>query len=362
MPDPLPPTVRWDVDLIATLSAADRAIGQLSGVAQTLANPHLLIHPFIRREAVLSSRIEGTESSLSDLFLFEAAPSVEPAVPDVREVANYVRALEYGLRRTTELPLSLRLIREVHALLMEGVRGEHMTPGEFRRSPNWIGPQGCTLNEATYVSPPPSDMIDALGKFETYLHTPSNLPPLVRIAIIHYHLEAIHPFLDGNGRIGRLLVTFLLCFEGVLPQPLLYLSAYLEKHRDAYNEHLLAVSQAGRWKEWISFFLRGVSEQGMDAVRRSNGLLGLRDQFHEKCHVARSSALLLKLVDNLFSYPATTVGSAAQLLDVTRRSAQGCIDKLLDAGILQEVTGQRRNRVYVAREIVRTIEAPEAPE
>lgn len=360
VPDPLPPTLRWDADLVLALSAADRAIGQLAGVGQTLANPHLLIRPFIRREAVLSSRIEGTLSSLSDLFLFEATPASEPAVPDVREVANYVQAMEFALGPEHGLPLSLRLIRQMHAHLMEGVRGEHMTPGEFRKTQNWIGPPNCMLNDATYVPPPPYELNDALGLLERYLHAPSELPPLVRLAAIHYQFEAIHPFLDGNGRIGRLLTTLILCFERLLPQPLLYLSAYFEKRRNEYYDHLLAVSQGGRWNEWIIFFLRGVSEQADDAVRRSNKLLKLRQQFHEQCHVAGRSALLLKLVDGLFSHPATTTSLTTMLLEVTQPSAQANIDKLIGLGILEEVTGRKRDRVYVARDIVSTIDAPEA--
>ncbi len=360
VPDPLPPALKWDNQLITALSAADRAIGQLAGVGRTLANPHLLIRLFIRREAVLSSRIEGTQSSLSDLFLFEAAPASEPAVPDVREVANYVRAMEFALAGEHGLPLSLRLIRQMHARLMEGVRGEHMTPGEFRRTQNWIGPPNCMLNDATYVPPPPHELNDTLSAFERYLHAPSELPPLPRLAAIHYQFEAIHPFLDGNGRIGRLLTTLILCFEGLLPEPLLYLSAYFEKRRNEYYDHLLGVSQGGRWNEWIVFFLRGVSEQADDAVQRSNKLLKLRQQFHEQCHVAGRSALLLKLVDGLFSYPATTTSRTLTLFEVTKRTAQANIDKLIGLGILEEVTGRKRDRVYVAWEIVNTVDAPEA--
>ncbi len=362
VPHPLPPPLDWSNELVETLSSADRAVGQLSGTGQTLNNPYLLIRPFMQREAVLSSRIEGTQSSLSDLFLFEAKPTAEHSGSDVQEVANYVHALEYGLERLQEFPLSLRFIRELHGKLMQGVRGEGMTPGEFRKSQNWIGPPGCSLNEATHVPPPPFEMIEALGEFERYIRTPDRTPPLVRLALIHYQFEAIHPFLDGNGRIGRLLMTLLQCIEGILPQPLLYLSAYFEKHRTEYYDHLLAVSRSGRWVDWINFFLRGVSEQALDAVRRSNDLLRLRETFHGRFHEARSSALLLKLIDRLFSYPATTVGWTAEHLGVTRKSARLSIDKLVAEGVLEEVTARKRDRVYVAREIVEALEAPEAPE
>ncbi|MFH1738167.1 MAG: Fic family protein [bacterium] len=360
VPNPLPPTLNLDAGgLVSELSAADRALGQLAGVGQTLPNPHLLIGPFMKREAVLSSRIEGTQASLSDLFLFEAASSAKPKAPDVQEIANYVQALEYGLQRHEELPLSLRLLREMHEHLMKEVRGENKTPGEFRRSPNWIGPPGCSLNEATFVPPPVPQMHEALHHFENYLHAQSNLPPLVRLAMIHYQFEAIHPFLDGNGRIGRILITLLLCIEKLLPQPLLYLSAYFEKHRESYYRHLLSVSHAGRWNAWISFFLRGISTQAADAVARSNRLLALREEFNRKCYAKQASGLLLKLVDCLLALPVITVSRASELLEVTPSTAKANIDKLIEAGILREITGHKRNRVYVAEQIIQTIEEPE---
>ena len=357
VPNSLPPALRLTWELVSENSTADRALSELAGVARTLPNPHLLINPFIRREAVLSSRIEGTQASLSDLLFFEASGQKEPHPPDVREVSNYVKALEYGLKRLEKLPVSLRLIREMHQHLMEGVRGEHLTPGEFRRSQNWIGPPGCTLMEATFVPPPEEEMKEALDLFEKYLHSPSGLPPLIRLALIHYQFEAIHPFLDGNGRIGRLILTLLVCAEKLLPQPLLYLSAYFEQHRQQYYDSLLAVSQAGTWSEWVAFFLRGVAQQSQDAILRSDRLLNLWQEYRRKLQSPRASALSLQLVDELFSYPAMTIAWAAKRLDVTPRSAQLNIEKLVHAEILREETGKRRNRVFVASEIVRIIEA-----
>jgi len=359
LPDPLEPALSLDIPLVGVLSRADRALSKLAGIARTLPNPHLLIRPFMRREAVLSSRIEGTQASLSDLFFFETAHPVEPVVPDVREVANYVGALEYGIARLSDLPLSLRLIREMHKHLMQGVRGGTQTPGEFRRTQNWIGPPGCTLMDATYVPPPVDEMIEALGLFEKYLHNESQLPPLIRVALIHYHFEAIHPFLDGNGRIGRLLIALLLCSGGLLPQPMLYLSAYFERHRAQYYHLLLGVSQRGEWIEWIRFFLEGIEVQSLDAITRSDHLLTLWSAYRTRMQEARASGLLLGLVDQLFSYPAITTKKAAELLEVTQRSAQLNINKLVDAGILVEATGQKRNRVYVAQEIISTIERGE---
>ena len=322
-----------------------------------MPNPHLLIHPFIRREAVLSSRIEGTQTSLSDLLFFEASGERDVYSVDIIEVSNYVKALEYGVERLETLPVSLRLIREIHKQLMEGVRGEHMTPGEFRRSQNWIGPPGCTLMEATFVPPPEAEMKEALDQFEKYLHASAQLPPLIRLAMLHYQFEAIHPFLVGNGRVGRLLLTLLLCADGLLPKPLLYLSAYFERHRQRYYDLLLAISQRGAWSEWITFFLRGVAEQSHDAIRRSNRLIDLWQEYRQKLQSARTSPLSLRLVDELLSYPAISVAWAAKRLKVTHRSIQLNIEKLVRHGILREATGRRRNRIFVAPEIINILEA-----
>lgn len=359
VPHPLPPKLKLEWELAGSLSAADRALGELAGAARKLPNPHLLIGPFIRREAVLSSRIEGTQASLSDLFYFEAAtpspPNYKPS-SDVLEVANYVRAMEYGLARLRDLPLSVRLLRELHAQLMDRVRGDHLTPGELRRSQNWIGPPGCTLNEATYIPPPVPEMGAALGELEKFLNAPSALPPLIRLALVHYQFEAIHPFLDGNGRIGRLLITLLLCHEGILPEPLLYLSVYFERLRDEYYRRLLAVSQHGAWREWIAFFVTGVTEQARDAFWRAGQLQDLWDTYRARLARARASALPLRLIDELFSSPAITIARAAKVLDVTPRAARLNVEKLVRAEILQEITGRQRYQVFMAREVLRTIE------
>lgn len=356
-PEVLPPKLELAWELVQQNSRADRALSELAGIARNLPNPHLLIRPFIRREAVLSSKIEGTQASLSDLFYFEAASkSEQPESGDVHEVLNYVRAVEYGLQRCGTFPLSLRLIRELHARLMEGVRGNQLTPGEFRLTQNWIGPRGCTLRDAKYVPPPVPEMHEALDAFEKYLHLPSDLPPLIRLALVHYQFEAIHPFLDGNGRIGRLLMTLLLCAEKVLPQPLLYLSAYFERNQQAYYDHLLAVSQRGEWDQWLHFFLAGVEQQAKDAVQRIDRLLALWKSYRDRVTASRSSALLLRLIDQLFDVPMITVPNAAKLLGVTQRSASQNIQKLMGAGILTETTGRTRNRLYVARGILETVD------
>jgi len=356
VPNPLEPAIDLSLSIVRELSEADRALSELAGVARTLPNPHLLIGPFLRREAVLSSRIEGTQASFSDLLFFEAARLGEKEVPDVREVSNYVQAMEYGLARLSALPVSFRLIREIHQRLMAGVRDETQTPGEFRRSQNWIGPSGCTLQDAVFVPPPVEEMHAALDAFEKYLHAPSQLPALMRLALIHYQFEVIHPFLDGNGRVGRLLVTMLLCTEKLLPQPMLYLSAYFEQHSEEYYRLLLAVSQKGSWAQWIRYFLRAVAVQSRDAIQRIDLLLALRQKYRAHLQKARASALLLQIVDNLFDFPAVTNPALSRRMKVTPRSAQLNIEKLVARDILSEATGQQRNRVYIATEIVSIIE------
>ena len=243
VPDPLPPELPWTGSLVRSLSDADRALGVLAGEGGRLPNPHLLIRPFVRREAALSSRIEGTQATLGELLAAEAGAVVARSPEDLRDVANYVAALEYGVSRLASLPLSLRLVRELHVRLMEGVRGGQATPGEFRRSQNWIGPAGCTLATAGYVPPPPEELGACLAAWERFLHDRS-LPPLAQIALLHVQFEAIHPFVDGNGRIGRLLITLFLLVRELLPAPLLYLSAFLEATRAEYYARLLAVTRA----------------------------------------------------------------------------------------------------------------------
>ena len=255
------------------------------------------------------------------------------------------------------MPLSLRLIREIHGKLMEGVRGDSQTPGEFRRSQNWIGPAGCTLMDATFVPPPEAEMKECLDAFEKYLHRKSELPPLLRLALIHCQFEMIHPFLDGNGRIGRLLITLLLCVEGLLREPLLYLSAFFEKNREEYYGRLLAVSQRGAWEEWVVFFLKAVAAESRDAIERSGRILDLWRTYRSKMQEARGSSLVLELVDQFFAYPAITNRRAAEALSVTPRSAQLILEKLCDAGIVREATGHKRSRVYVAGELVRIMTA-----
>ncbi|MBC8275226.1 MAG: Fic family protein [Chloroflexi bacterium] len=354
IPHPLPPKLEWDNSLVSLISKADLALGTLSGLGENLPNPHLLIYPFIRREAVLSSRIEGTQSSLSDLLFFEATKLEKQR--DVKEVQNYVHAIEYGLKRLEELPLSLRLIRELHNILMEGVCGERATPGEFRQSQNWIGPPGCTLNEATFVPPPTPEMLDALDQLEKFLHADTDLPPLAELALIHYQFEAIHPFLDGNRRIGRLLITLFLCQQGILTKPLLYLSAFFERHRQEYYELLLGISQRGAWRRWIEFFLQAVVEQSNDAVRRARRLLGLHQSYYQTSLEKRLPPTAGQLIELIFMRPVINVSVVREFLRVTFPAAQKAINALEKEGILTEITGGKRNKTYTAEEILKILE------
>jgi len=358
VPAALPPALTFSPSLVAALSDADRALGELKGLGGTLANPHLLIRPLARREAVLSSRIEGTRASLDDLLAYEATQlSFLETGSDVREVHNYVRALEYGLERIHTLPISQRLIREMHARLMEGVRGDVWTPGEFRRSQNWIGPAGSTLETAPYVPPPVDEMMAALSALENFIHAPSDLPPLLRLGLIHYQFEAIHPFLDGNGRVGRLLIALLLSAWQLLPQPLLYLSAYFESNRRDYYDLLLAVSQRAAWDDWLLYFLEGVKQQSLDAVNRIDRLQALRVQYQAQIQARRAPARLLRVVDLLFAQPVITTRQVETALETNFLGAQRLIDQLIQAGMLREITGGRRNRVYRADEILKILES-----
>jgi Fic family protein len=362
VPHPLPPTLSWSAETVRLLSDADRALGELSGLGRTMPNPHLLIAPFIRREAVLSSRIEGTQTDLADLYAYEAGqlplfPEIKPPPPeaDLREVGNYVKAMEYGLERLNTLPVSLRLIRELHERLMAGVRGEHAYPGEFRRSQNWIGQRGCTLNEAEFVPPPVPEMQEALDAFEKYLHGDDPYPPLIRLALIHYQIEAVHPFVDGNGRIGRLLLSLLLVDWNLLPLPLLYLSAFFEANRQTYYDLLFAVSERGAWLEWVKFFLQGVVEQARDAGIRAKKLQDLQEEWHRRLARARSSGLLFRLADSLFVSPVVSIPQAQRLLEVTYRSAKLTVEKLAQAGILRQMGESTYGKTYLAEAILEAV-------
>jgi len=335
-----------DDKLVATLSRADQAIGRLDGVTAILPNPDLSVAMFVRREAVDSSRIEGTQSTLEDVLAFELNPSSSDLPDDVGEVVNYVRAMNYGLERLATFPLSLRLIREIHAELLTNVRGAERRPGEFRSSQNWIGPLGAPLSHATFVPPPVSELNHALRDFERFLHTNEGLPTLIFSGLTHAQFETIHPFLDGNGRVGRLLVTFLLVHRGTLHRPLLYLSAYLRRHRAEYYERLMAVRENGDWEGWLRFFLLGAAETAEAATVTARAIVQLRENDRSRLYGPLHGANESRILDLLFHRPLVNVALVAGHLGVTEVTAARSIERLLALDVLEEISGRKRNRVY----------------
>ncbi len=362
-PAKTPREVSYTNELVQQLDGATSALHRLSGVGRLLPNPHLLIAPNVRLEAVLSSRIEGTQSDVTDLLRFEAGDeeSIAAVRDDVQEVRNYVTALDHGIRRVNDgFPLSLRLLREVHAHLMDGVRGDRATPGEFRRSQNWIG--GTSPSDAAFVPPPVDVMNTALDDLESFLHERS-LPLLIQLAIAHYQFEAIHPFLDGNGRLGRLLIPLVMVERQVLPQPLLYLSAYFERNRNQYYDLLMSTSRTGDLEPWITFFLHGVATQATDAENRTVRLVELQRELRSELLDEKVTMTVVRTAELLFSTPYVSATRLAEQLNVTYPTAQGAIKALVERGDLSEATGRRRNRFYMANRIFEAVFGePLAPE
>jgi len=356
VPAPLPPAIEWTPRLITLLSTADRLIGRLAGEGGRLPNPHILIRPFVQREAVLSSKIEGTQATLGELLAVEAGAVVQRSPDDLREVGNYVTALEFGISRLKQLPLCVRLTRELHAKLMTGVRGHQATPGKFRTVQNWIGKPGSTLATASYVPPPPGQVAACLSAWEKFLHD-SELPPLVTIALAHYQFEAIHPFIDGNGRVGRLLITLFLIERKILPTPLLYLSAFFEASRRDYYDGLRGVSERGEWTDWIEYFLLGVARMSEDALRRAVRVNKLITQWQKRV-AGESTRTPLRVVELLGANPFITVKGAARKLRVAFTTAQRAIDRLERMGIVKQTNEARRDRVYCARTLLAILEEP----
>jgi Fic family protein len=356
VPAPLPPALTWTRELVDAASEASLLLGRLSGLGAGLLNPHLLIRPFVRREAVLSSRIEGTQATLGELLADEAGAPVRRAPEDLREVRNYVVALEEGVARLAKLPLSLRLVRELHHTLMTGVRGDSAAPGEFRRIQNWIGPPGASVANARFVPPPPNEIPACLDAWEKYLHE-RDLPPLVQAALLHYQFEAIHPFIDGNGRVGRLLITLFLIEREVLPSPLLYLSAFFEATRRDYYDLLTAVSTRSEWQPWILYFLHGVAHQAIDALRRVEKIRSLQEAWRKRL-ASRQTGKVMRLLDRITANPFITVTGAAEELGVAFTTAQRTIDVLTQQKILALTEDSRRGRVYVARKLLDILDEP----
>ena len=354
VPNDLPNEVVLSSAIINRLDKASRAVAMLEGVGETLANPHLLIQPFLRREAVLSSKIEGTQASISDLYRFEASPP-RGATGDVKEVWNYVQALEHGLNRLKELPICIRLANEVHLSLLKGVRGEDKQPGEFRNLQVWIGATNSPIQEARFVPPPARLVPELMGSWEKFANAELEMPPLIQCGLLHYQFETIHPYFDGNGRIGRLFILLFLHAKEVLTTPLLYLSAYFERHRDEYYDHLYNVSATGNWEPWLRFFLEGVATEASDALQRSRRLRKLQDGYRGVLLQIHESANALQLVDNLFVRPYMTASLASKTLNISHAGARNILDRLTSLGFL-ELLPTTWPRLYVAREIMACIE------
>ncbi len=364
LPNPLPPDLKWDNLLIRTLSKADRAFGELIRLGASMSNPYLLLSPLIRREAVLSSRIEGTRANLNDLYVYEARQLMLPGIPDseedelrdTKEVFNYVRALEHGIERLKTYPLNLHFIRGLHQILMEGVRGKDKNPGEFRSIQNMIAGPGESLEEARYIPPPPEELPQALEQFEAYLNTEGEYPPLVRLALLHYQFEALHPFIDGNGRVGRLLITLTLHTLEPMFQPMLYLSAYFENYRREYIDGLLSVSRDGNWRDWIIFFLRGVETQSREAVQKSRNLQDLQNDYRARAeHAHPRTTIPLQIIDLLFDKPFITIRTISNYFGVAYQTASNNVNRLVEMEILRQSGRKERDRIFYAPEILEII-------
>ena len=363
-PRALPPDPRLELSgvLQEQLSKADRALGRLDGSITTLPHPDLFIFMYLRREAVLSSQIEGTQSSLNDVLSAEAS-ILDPDRPsDVDEVVNYISAMKVGLERLETLPVSTRLFREIHGVLLAGRRGDHRDAGRFRTRQNWIGPAGCTIDEAAFVPPPPDRVEAHLADLERFIHGDSGLPLLVKVALVHAQFETIHPFLDGNGRLGRLLITFLLHERGVLTRPVLYLSAYLKRHRSRYYELLQRVRDGGDWEAWILFFLQGMEEVSHQAATTTREILLLRERLRQLIvdHLPRSAGTAHQILEHLFSHPIVSISQLCEATEQSFPSVNNIVKRLEALEILREMTGRTRNRRYQFKEYIRlfSMESP----
>lgn len=350
IPAKLPPNPPIQMDSLQTLlSRADRALGRLDGAIHTLPDPDLFVFMYVRKEAVLSSQIEGTQSSLHDILEAEAKILSASQPKDLPEVLNYIKAMNYGLDRLSDLPISQRLIREIHQKLMDGVRGQEWQPGEIRTSQNWIGPQNCTLQYANFVPPPPHNVPDALADLEDFIHNESEIPSLIKLGIVHAQFETIHPFLDGNGRVGRLLITLQLCESEILIKPVLYLSYYFKANKGQYYDFLQGVRDRGDWEGWLAFFLKGVAGVANEASELCRAINKLKERDRERiiANMGRAAGNGLAILEMLYRNPIIRVKDVQSRLDMTFAGANGIIQSLVGAGLLRETTGQKRHRRFI---------------
>ncbi len=351
VPPKLPPEPPLDLEkLYSNLDKATKALGQLDNVTEFVPNIELFIYMYIRKEALLSSQIEGTQSSFSDLLLYENKEQPGVPIDDVEEVSNYVAAINYGLKKLKSgFPLSLRLIKEIHAILLKGGRGSNKEPGNFRRSQNWIG--GTRPGNARFVPTPPEKLMECLGEFEKFIHDDKyKLPLLIKTGLLHVQFETIHPFLDGNGRLGRLLITLLLCDNGTLKEPVLYLSLYFKKHRELYYDHLQSVRTKGEWEEWLNFFLEGVTETAEQATKTTSRMVTLFNKDEEKIKkLGRAKESALKVFEHFKSRPLNSVPSITKRLKMTAPTARASVNHLVKLGILKEISGKQRDKMFSYR-------------
>lgn len=358
VPNKLPPEppLQIDSEMQQLLSNADRKLGRLDGITEILPNPELFVAIYVRKEALISSQIEGTQASLADILDSET-PHTDEKKNDIADVVNYVKAMNYGLERLNDLPISLRLIREIHAELITGVRGSDRNPGEFRKTQNWIGSMGCTLKDASFVPPAVPAMKDALSDLEKFIHDEAYIPSLIKIALIHAQFETIHPFLDGNGRMGRLLITFWLCEQKILNQPLLYLSYYFKKNRTEYYDRLMNVRMNGDWEGWIKFFLRGVAEVSDEATTSAKKILELKTRVAAFLSKEKSSANDQSLLDLIFESPFITRNTIIEELNVSSPTAGDLLERFCKYGILLDLTPEKqRNKKYLFKDYYEILE------
>lgn len=358
IPSPLPPKppVNLDAEMLALLSKADRCLGRLDGITEILPNPDLFVAMYVKKEALLSSQIEGTQASLIDVLEVNEFAGTDKE-KSVEEVVNYVHAMNYGLERLNELPLSLRLIREIHKVLMIGVRGSERSPGEFRRTQNWLGPQGSTLSTATFVPPPEHEMISAMNSLEDFFYKEDYLPPLIKIGLIHAQFETIHPFLDGNGRMGRLLITFWLCHQQILAKPLLYLSYYFKRNRSEYYDRLMDIRIKGDWESWLKFFLKGIAEISVEATDTAKSILSIKEEHSRIINASVSNpANGLKLLEILYKSPIITVNLTRDLLNVSYPTASSLVTEFCSLGILTDNPEEQRNKKYKYQQYIKLLE------
>lgn len=359
IPCSLPPEspLKYDDELRNLLSEADRALARLDGITTVLPNPELFVGMYVKKEALLSSQIEGTQASLEGVLKFEADLTPSEDITEIKEVINYIKALDYGIKRLKNLPLSNRLIKEIHKILISGTRGSHKTPGEFRKTQNWIGPAGANLDEATFVPPPPDSVSELMSELEKFIHKKDDIPPLIKIALIHSQFETIHPFLDGNGRIGRLLITFYLYWRGILSHPLLYLSFYLKKHREKYYDWLMKVRLNGDWEGWIKFFLKGVAEVSDEATLSAREIIKLKE------HLIRTliekkigSGYAVGLIELIFFMPIVTSTEIQSKLGIkSKDTVNSLLKRFVELNILQEVSGKKRYKKYMFSKYIEII-------